>query len=80
MAILGAGDYLCEICKYFNTDGIDGNHPYCAKQDIDNSKAVKLGEVCSYGWKLGVPSGYPSSIESNRKRAMQLLDKIWGES
>lgn len=77
MAILGSGDYLCELCRFFNTDGIDGNHPYCMKQDIDSSKAVKLDEPCPYGWKYGIPTGYPSSIESNRKRARELLNKIY---
>ncbi len=77
MAILGWGDYLCEACKFFDSDGIDGNSPSCRKQYIaSRHKAVRLGEECPYGYEFGVPSGYPVSMERNRKRAREIADKL----
>ena len=79
MAMLGAGDYLCEACKHFDTDGIDGNHPSCRKQSLwsDNHRAFRLGEICPYGFEFGVPSGYPVSMERNTRRARE-IGKILG--
>lgn len=74
MAMLGAGDYLCEACKHFNTDGIDGNHPRCGKQSMwgDHHRAVWVGERCPYGFEFGVPCGYPVSMECNARRAREI--------
>lgn len=75
MAILGIGDYLCEACKYFDTDGNDGNHPRCDKQDyIEPSRAIMLGEKCPYGYEFGIPSGYPVSMERNKERAYEIRE------
>lgn len=80
MAILGFGDYLCEACKHFNTDGNDGNHPYCCKQGGigmgEPNVAVRLGQECPYGYEFGVPSGYPVSMERNRERAYEIKAKM----
>lgn len=51
MAMLGIGDYLCEACKHFNTDGADGNHPYCCKQGGEPNKAVRIDWKCPYGYE-----------------------------
>ena len=82
MAILGIGDYLCEACKHFDTDGNDGNHPFCRKQGGlgmgEPNKAVRLGEKCPYGYEFGVPSGYAVSMERNERRAYEvkaMMDK-----
>lgn len=75
MAILGFGDYLCEACKSFDTDGIDGNHPNCAKQMWGSSQAhrvVKLGDECPFGYEFGVPRGYPVSMKRNEERAYEI--------
>lgn len=52
MAILGFGDYLCEAYKHFNTDGNDGNHPFCYKQSGTGvgcgDRAIRLGEECPF--------------------------------
>lgn len=81
MAILGAGDYLCEVCKHFDTDGIDGNHPECARQPayLSYQMAVRLGDVCPYGYEYGVPSAYPCNMEHNRERAKEIMAKIGRE-
>lgn len=81
MAILGAGDYLCEACKHFDTDGIDGNHPECARQPIyaSSHRAVRLGDACPYGYEYGVPSAYPCNMERNRKRANEIMAKFGRE-
>ena len=71
MAILGFGDYLCEACRHFNTDGNDGNHPSCSKQGLD-SVAVRLGDECPYGYEFGVPSSYPVNRERNERRAYEI--------
>ena len=78
MAMLGAGDYLCEACKHFDTDGIDGNHPRCCKQSAwrEWHRAVGIGERCPYGYEFGVPSGYPVSMERNRQRAYEIGKKL----
>lgn len=75
MAMLGIGDYLCEACKHFDTDGSDGNHPSCAKQGL-SSMSVSLGQECPYGYEFGVPSGYPVSMERNRERAYEIKAKL----
>lgn len=75
MAILGFGDYLCEACKHFDTDGADGNHPSCAKQGL-SSAAVCLGQECPYGYEFGIPTGYPVSMERNRERAYEIKAKM----
>ena len=87
MAILGIGDYLCEACKYFDTDGNDGNSPFCYKQGGlglgEPNKAIKLGEECPYGYEFGVPTGYPVSVEFNKPRAYKIkakLDKLRGDA
>ncbi|MBQ9002241.1 MAG: hypothetical protein IJ087_10350 [Eggerthellaceae bacterium] len=75
MALLGIGDYLCEACKYFDTDGSDGNHPSCDKQWKNGSEAhvaVRLGEECPFGYEFGVPFGYPVSMGRNMKRAYEI--------
>lgn len=75
MAILGLGDYLCEACKWFDTDGNDGNHPYCRRQsyvDTPPCIAVRLGDECPFGYEFGVPSGYPVSKEDNERRAYEI--------
>ena len=75
MAILGIGDYLCEACKHFDTDGGDGNHPSCRMQHggFGNSdEAIPLGRECPYGYEFGVPSGYPVSMERNERRAYEV--------
>lgn len=75
MAMLGIGDYLCEACKHFDTDGADGNHPSCANQWASN-KAVCLGQECPYGYEFGIPAGYPVSMERNRERAYEIKAKL----
>lgn len=79
MAMLGMGDYLCEACENFNSDGVDGNHPRCRKQSpwMEHHRAVKVDERCPYGFKFGVPCGYPVSMERNRLRARE-IGKILG--
>ena len=78
MAMLGIGDYLCEACEHFDTDGEDGNHPRCSKQSLLSEwhRAVRLGESCTYGFKPGVPSGYPVSMEYNKRRAKEVMEKL----
>jgi hypothetical protein len=76
MAILGWGDYLCEACKHFDTDGNDGNHPLCRKQGGEPSKAVRLGEDCPFGYEFGIPSGYPVSMKRNESRAYEIKKKL----
>lgn len=76
MAILGASDYLCEACKNFDTDGIDGNHPSCDKQSPFRSHAFGLGGKCPYGFEFGVPSGYPVHMDRNRRRAYEIAAKL----
>ena len=76
MAILGFGDYLCEACKHFDTDGSDGNSPFCFRQGMYKSRAVPLGEKCPYGYEYGVPHGYPVSMERNERRAHEIQDKM----
>ena len=87
MAMLGWGDYLCEACKYFNTDGNDGNHPFCCKQVVmgmgEPNEAVRLGEDCLFGYEFGIPSGYPVSKERNERRSYEIkvkLDKLRGDA
>ena len=75
MAFLGAGDYLCEACQFFDTDGVDGNHPECSKQGWF-PVAVRLGERCPYGYEPGIPNGYPVSVERNKKRAQEIMERI----
>ena len=76
MAILGIGDYLCEACKHFDTDGNDGNHPNCSKQpyNVEWHRAIRLGEDCPYGYEFGIPSGYPVSMERNKERAYEIRE------
>ena len=78
MAMLGCDDYVCEACANFNSDGIDGNHPSCRKQSpwSDHHRAVRLGESCPYGFKAGIPCGYPVSMERNKKRAHEIMGKL----
>lgn len=76
MAILGIGDYLCEACKHFNTDGADGNHPYCCKQGGEPNKAVRIDWKCPYGYEFGVPSCYPVNRERNERRAYEIKAKL----
>ena len=86
MAILGIGDYLCEACKHFDTDGNDGNHPFCYKQGSLLGKpnvAIKLGKECPYGYEFGVPTGYPVSMEFSKHRAYIIkakLDELRGDA
>lgn len=75
MAILGWGDYLCEACKHFDTDGDDGNHPFCRKQGDEPAKAVRLGEDC-LGYEFGIPSGYSVSMRRNESRAYEIKAKL----
>lgn len=74
MAMLGLDDYLCEACRNFNTDGIDGNHPFCSKRYGD-SQAVGLDEECPY-YEPGVPSGYPVSMKRNKERAEKVTQAL----
>ena len=80
MALLGWGDYLCEACKHFDTDGNDGNHPFCCKQVGmgmgEKNKAVRLGEDCPFGYEFGIPSGYPVSMERNEQRSYEIKAKL----
>lgn len=80
MAILGFRDYLCEACKHFDTDGNDGNHPFCRKQGGigmgEPNVAVRLGDECPYGYVFGIPSGYPVSMECNERRAYEIKAKM----
>lgn len=82
MAILGFGDYLCEACKHFNTDGNDGNHPFCYKQSGTGvgggDRAIRLGEGCPFGYEFGIPSGYPQSVSRNAPRAYEIKAKLEG--
>lgn len=80
MAMLGWGDYLCEACKWFDTDGIDGNHPHCCKQpyNVECIRAIRLGEECPYGYEFGIPSGYPVSMKRNELRAHEIKAKLDG--
>ena len=72
MAMLGIGDYLCEACKHFDSDGSDGNHPRCANQWGTAHRAIPLGQECPFGYEFGVPSGYPVSMERNEERAYEV--------
>ncbi len=76
MAMLGIGNYLCEACKHFNSDGNDGNHPYCIKQGGigmgEPNIAIRLGDKCPYGYEFGIPTGYPVSMERNERRAYEI--------
>ena len=78
MAMLGLGDYLCEACRNFDSDGNDGNHPVCCKQHViaGDHRAIRLGEECPYGYEFGVPDGYPVSRERNKKRAYEIKAKL----
>ena len=77
MAILGIGDYLCEACRHFDTDGNDGNHPSCAKQGWTlNARAIRVGERCPYGYEFGIPSCYPVHAERNERRAYEVKAKL----
>ena len=78
MAILGIGDYLCEACKHFETDGEDGNHPSCRKQrwSHDGYVAVRLGDECGFGYEFGIPTGYPVSVKRNERRAYEIKAKL----
>ncbi len=79
MAMLGFGDYLCEACKHFESDGTDGNHPSCRKQsgyELGGDKAVRLGEKCPYGYEYGVPSCYPVNRKFNERRACEIKAKL----
>ena len=86
MAVLGWGDYLCEACKNFDTDGIDGNSPSCRKQPYEPGKrdrAIRLGEECPFGFEFGIPTGYPVSMERNERRAYEIkakLDELRGDA
>ena len=71
---------LCHACRYFDTDGNDGNHPSCRKQG-DNSfyfdmekpqHFTRIGEECPYGYEFGVPFGYPPSIKRNEVIAYEI--------
>lgn len=74
MAMLGLGDYLCEACKHFDTDGDDGNHPWCFKQFGTRGahRAIRVGESCPFGYEFGVPSSYPVNHERNKERAYEI--------
>ena len=74
MAMLGLGDYLCEACKHFDTDGNDGNHPWCSKQSFfsEECRAIWVGESCPFGYEFGVPSCYPVNHERNKERAYEI--------
>ena len=77
MAMLGTDDCLCEACKWFNTDGIDGNHPFCTKQMFsERCCSIRVDEKCTYGFEAGVPSGYHVSIERNKRMAHEILAKL----
>lgn len=80
MAILGFGDYLCEACTHFDTDGNDGNHPFCRKQGGigmgEPNEAVRLGEDCPFGYAFGIPTGYPPSMKRNESRAYEIKAKL----
>lgn len=78
MAFLGIGDYLCEACKWFDTDGEDGNHPNCSKQpyNVEWHRAIRLGEDCPFGYEFGIPSGYPVSMERNEQRSYEIKAKL----
>ena len=69
MAMLGFGDYRCEACYHFESDGDDGNHPYCRK--TGEPRAVRIDEECSM-YKFGIPSGYPVSMRKNEHRAYEV--------
>lgn len=84
MAMLGIGDYLCEACKSFDSDGADGNHPRCSKQSlaVEWHRAIRLGQECPFGYEFGIPSGYPVSMPRNEKRAYEIkamLDHMIGD-
>jgi len=78
--MLGIWDYLCEACMHFDTDGIDGNHPYCRRQERgdDNHLAVVLGDKCPFGYEYGIPTGFPISAERNAMRAREIKEKLMG--
>ena len=85
MAMLGWGDYLCEACKHFDTDGSDGKHPNCGKQpySVEWHRAIRLGGECPYGYEFGIPSGYPVSMKRNEQRAHEIkakLDELRGDA
>ena len=76
MAMLGIGNYLCEACRHFDSDGNDGNHPCCVRQGGigmgEADRAIRLGEECPHGYEFGVPTGYPASMERNERRAYEV--------
>lgn len=78
MATFGYGDFRCECCKHFDTDGIDGNHPQCEKQIGFVHRAIWYGHECPYGYEPGVPTGYPVHMERNERRAKEVMAMIDG--
>ena len=80
MAMLGLGDYLCEACEYFDSDGNDGNHPWCFRQlgHPEPHRAIRVGESCPFGYEPGIPSGYPVSMKRNRERAAKVQAMLDG--
>lgn len=81
MALLGWGDYLCEACRHFDTDGNDGNHPFCRKQSgivwgEDATVAIPLGKDCPYGYEFGVPTGYRGTLDRREERASEIHAKM----
>lgn len=74
--MIGRNDFLCEACKNFNTDGIDGNHPYCViKMNFRSFSAVHISERCP-SYEPGVPIGYRVSMSRNEKRAKEIFTKM----
>lgn len=75
MAMLWFDRYKCEACKHFDTDGVDGNHPKCSRQDpwVERHRAVGVFDLCPYGFEPGVPSCYPVHRERNKERAKEIM-------
>lgn len=80
MAILEWGrypyEYLCQACKNYDTDGIDGNSPFCRNQPYEHGKhrrVIPLGEECPFGFEPGVPTSYPAGQAWNKERAEKIL-------
>lgn len=57
----------CYACENFDTDGIDGNHPWCRF----SRAPVFIDEDCPH-YNFGIPSGYPVSMERNTEKAYEI--------
>ena len=62
MAVLGIGDYLCEACKHFDSDGLDGMTGIGRKNAVE-----RLDRQLQVGMQLNADSvlGVIDSLQTN---------------